>query len=271
MGISVGSVGGGNPKLSSGSTQWEQAPKLFTRRSGIVMEIWGPTGTGRTSLALTSPGPIAFIYFHEKIDGIVQKFANEKEIRMFKAGGVFRGEPDDIQKAAWIAMQEYEAAYYDAFSFARTVIVDTHNEAWMLERLAEFGAQKPEKGQVKNNYGPVNNRWMSMLNMARSQSESSRATNVIFVGQAEDEWKPNAKGFDSKTGRIIRVATSASNQVLLKSDVSVRTDKANGDFISTIFKGWWNADSEDQYLVNGASTYPMLMGLITETDPREWE
>jgi hypothetical protein len=232
------------------------------------MEIWG---TGRTSLALTAPGPIAFIYFHEKIDGIVQKYANEKDIRMFKAGGVFRGESKDIQEAAWTAMEAFESAYYDSFSFARTVIVDTHNEAWLLERLAEFGAPKPSKGQVKNNYGAVNNRWMSMLNMARSRAESKDMTNVIFIGQAEDEWKPNAQGFDSKTGRIVRMASSASNQVLLKSDVSIKTDKKDGNFISTVMKGYWNADSEDSYLMNGSSTYSMLMGLITETDPKEWE
>lgn len=268
MGISVS---GSTKTYGSSSTQWEQAPKLFTRRSGIVMEIWGPTGTGRTSLALTAPGPIAYIYFHEKIDGIVQKFANEKDIRMFKAGGVFRGDSDEIEKAAWASMQEFEAAYYDSFSFARTTIVDTHNEAWLLERLAEFGAPKPSKGQVKNNYGPVNNRWMSMLNMARSKAESKDMTNVIFIGQAEEEWKPNALGFDSKTGRIVRMSSSASNQVLLKSDVSIRTDKKDGNFTSTVLKGWWNADSEDSYLENSASTYSMLMGLITETDPREWE
>jgi hypothetical protein len=269
MGISVGGSfpKSHNGKAGEGSTQWESAPKIFTRRSGVVCEFWGPTGTGRTRLALTAPGPIAYIYFHEKVDGMVQQFSNEKEIRMFKAGGVFRGESDEIQRDAWQKMLEYEAAYYDSFSFARTTIVDTHNEAWMLERLAEFGAPKPSKGQVKNNYGSVNNRWMSMLNMARTQDK----TNVIFIGQAEDEWKPNAQGFDSKTGRIVRKSDSASNQVLLKSDVAAKTDKINGDFISTITKGWWNADSEDSYLKNQSSTFSMLMGLVTDTDPSEWE
>lgn len=265
MGISVSS--GGSRPAGSGSTRWEKAPTVFTRRSGVICEFWGVTGTGRTRLALTAPGPIAYIYFHEKIEGLVQEFASEKEIRMFKAGGVFRGESDDIQREAWEKVMEAEAAYYDSFSFARTTIVDTHPEFWYLERLAEFGAPKPSKGQVKNNYASVNNRWMSMLNMARTQEK----TNVIFIGQAEDEWRPNAQGFDSKTGRIVRMSNSASNQVLLKADVAVRTDKKDGNFISTIQKGWWNADSEDAELMNGASTFSMIMGLVTETDPKEWE
>lgn len=248
------------------STLWQQAPTEFTRRSGVVTEIWGPTGSGRTSLALSAPGPIAYIYFHEKIDGVVQKFSNGKDIRMFKAGGVFRGEPEEIREGAWSAMKEYESAYYDAFGWARTIVLDTHNEAWYLERLAEFGAPKPEKGRVDKNYGPVNNRWMSLINMARAQE----MTNVIFIGQAEEEWKDGAGGFGYKTGRLVRVSTTASNQILLKSDISVRTDKKDGEFISTIIKGWWNADSEDEKLKGSLSTYNMVLGLVTDTDPDEW-
>lgn len=249
------------------SVEWKSAPTEFTRRSGVFMEIWGPTGTGRTSLSLSAPDPIAYIYFHEKIDGVVQRYAKKKDIRMFKAGGVFRGDSDDIQKAAWRAMEEYEAAYYNAFSFARTVVLDTHPEAWLLERLAEFGAPKPDKGQVKNNYGAVNNRWMSMLNQARAQEK----TNVIFIGQTEDEWKENAKGFSSKTGKVVRVSTTAANQVLLKSDISVRTDKADGVFTSKIYKGWFNAESEDEELEGTMSTWPMIMATVTDTSPSEWK
>lgn len=251
---------------NSGSVSWQTAPLEFTRRSGVMLEIWGPTGSGRTSLALSAPDPIAYIYFHEKVDGIVQKFSNNKDIRMFKAGGVFRGESDEIRSKAWAAMQEFESAYYDSFSWARTTIVDTHNEAWYLERLAEFGAPKPDKGRIDRNYGPVNNRWMSMINMARTQER----TNVIFVGQTEDEWKEGERGNSFKTGRVVRVATSASNQVLLKSDISVRTDKRDGKFISKIHKGWWNAESEDEELENEFSTFGMVLATVTETSPDEW-
>lgn len=92
-----------SPGSDSSSIQWEQAPTLFTKRSGVIMEIWGPTMTGRTTLALTAPGPIALISFHEKIDGVVQaaKGAGKesRDIRIFKAGKIFRGTPQQIQSA----------------------------------------------------------------------------------------------------------------------------------------------------------------------------
>lgn len=267
---------------NNSSIQWEQAPTLFTKRSGVIMEIWGPTMTGRTTLALTAPGPIALISFHEKIDGVVQaaKSAGKglRDIRIFKAGKIFRGTPQQIQSDAWEAMCAYEAAYYDAFNWARTVIVDTHPEAWYLERLAEFGADRPVKnpetgkvGRIEQNWAGINNRWMSMLNKARSQDgDDFSQTNVIFIGQVEDEWKDGEGGIGKKTGRLVRTSTKASDQVLLKSDISVRTDKHRGDFISTIYKGWWNASSEDMELRNEMSNFGMIMGLVTETDPDEW-
>lgn len=266
---------GNGKSSSSGSTEslsgsspviWQDASLEFTKRSGVVVEIFGPTGTGRTTLALTAPGPIAYIYFHEKMDGILEKFASRKKIRWVKAGGVFRGTEEEIQSTAWKSMKEFESAYYDSFSWARTTIVDTHNEAWELERLAEFGAPKPSGGRVDSNYAAVNNRWRSMLNMARSQDK----TNVILIGQVEDEWKPGPGGFDRKTGREVRVSTSASRQVLLKSDVAVVTGKKKGEFTSTIYKGWWNAESEDFVLKNEMSTFSQILAVVTETDASEW-
>jgi hypothetical protein len=257
--------------VSNTSVQWEQAPTIFTKRSGVIMEIWGPTMTGRTTLALTAPGPIALISFHEKIDGIVQAQADKKDIRIFKAGRIFRGTPQQIQSEAWEAMSAYEGAYYQAFEWAKTIIVDTHPEAWYLERLAEFGAEKPATGRIDRNWAGINNRWMSMLNKARSQDGNDHSqTNVIFIGQVEDEWKDGEGGIGKKTGRLIRTSTKASDQVLLKSDISVRTDKSRGNFTSTIYKGWWNASSEDMVLENEMSNFGMIMGLVTETDPDEW-
>lgn len=260
---------------SHSSIQWEQAPTVFTKRSGVIMEIWGPSGSGRTTLALTAPGPIAHIWFHEKVDGVIQaaKGAGKesRDIRMFRAGGIFRGTPQQIQSDAWEAMCAYEAAYYDAFNWAKTIIIDTHPEAWYLERLAEFGADRPATGRIDRNWAGINNRWMSMLNKARSQEGDDHSqTNVIFIGQVEDEWKDGEGGIGKKTGRLVRVSTKASDQVLLKSDISVRTDKSRGDFISTIYKGWWNASSEDMELRNEMSNFGMIMGLVTETDPDEW-
>lgn len=250
---------------------WEDAPTEFAPRA-TVAEIYGPSGSGRTTLALTAAAPIAYLGFHEKIDGIVQPYAQAKPIKVYKAGGVFTGTPDEIMREAWDRMEDFEGHYYDAIDSGRfrTVIVDTHVEAWALERLAEFGAAKPEKGRVDVNYAAINARWLSMLNKARTQSETS----VILIGQVEDEWKNDAKGFGSKTGRQVKVASSAGRQVFLKSDVSFRTqvDEGGQGFSVRIEKAWGNNGLlYSEIPVDQESGFPMLMSLITGTEQSEWE
>lgn len=265
QGPSTGSIS--RPSSSLSTIQWEDAPTEFTRRSGVIVEVWGETATGRTHFALTAPGPIAYLYFHEKVEGVIQKFAKEKEIKCIKLGGSFRGTEEEIKRAAWEQVEKFETYHHDAFKWARTVIWDTHNEAWLLERLGEFGDFKPAKGRVDRNYGGINARWNSLLNKARSGAEN---VNFILVGQAEDEWKSDG-GFDKKTGRKLRVSTTASNQVYLKSDISIKTHKENGIFSCTIHKGWFNADVEDVIkLENEEVNFCSVLGLVTETDPEEW-
>jgi len=250
---------------------WEDAPTEFTPRA-CVAEIYGPSNSGRTTLALTAPGPIAYIGFHEKVAGIIEPYARAKSIKTYKAGGVFIGDPDEIMKAAWERMEEFEAYFFAAFESGkfRTVIVDTHVEAWALERLAEFGAPKPDKGRVDTNWGPINARWLSLLNMARTQTE----TNAIFIGQVEDEWKNDAKGFGQKTGRQVKIASSAGRQVYLKSDVVFRTmvDEGGQGFSARVEKPWGNIEMMNaEITVDKDSGFPMLMSLITGTDQAEWE
>lgn len=261
--------------MSSPSSLWQPAPTTFDIRGGVLIEVWGPTGTGRTTLALSAPPPIAYIYFHEKVRGIIEPFARVKEIRTYLAGGVFIGEPEEVKSEAEVRMKEFEAVYYDAYKWARSIIIDTHNEAWMLERLGEFGAPKPTKGRIDRNWAPINNRWMSMLNTVRTQTK----TNVVFIGQTEDEWKDSADGFGKKTGKLIRVSTKASDQVLLKADLSIRTDKravkVGGEnkleFVSTIWKGWGKADEYEGMELDGdLNTLPQILALITETEAEEW-
>src|SRR5688572_18559459 len=54
------------------SELWDEVSDEVERRS-VMWVIYGPTGTGRTRLGLTAPGPIALAHTAEKIDGIVQQ------------------------------------------------------------------------------------------------------------------------------------------------------------------------------------------------------
>lgn len=256
--------------VRTGTAEWEDAPEEFTRRS-TIMTVYGDTGSGRTTLALTAPGPIALIHAAEKIDGIVQKFSRDKKIRVHNFGAVFRGgDESEIAAQAMEVWRKFESAYYDAYGWARTIVIDTHTELWELIRIAYFGDLKPSTGRVDANYGPVNARWRSLLKHYRQQE----GTNLILLGQTKDEYKSKktATGKDGMGERTGNTIHAGQKEVLIGSDVVVRTriNVKEGEFSSVIEKPWMNGPMLGFECDAEMSNFPVIMGLITDTDAEEW-
>jgi hypothetical protein len=278
--------------MASRKVVWQDAETEFTSRSS-VNEVFGPSGTGRTWLALSAPPPIYYVQFLEKFDGVVQRFQEQykeqygqyKEIKTVNCGKSYHGDPSDIQAEAWENLEFFEAVYQDAYfgGKARSVVIDTWPEAWLLYRLGHFGAEKPIKGEAgikklntQQNWGPVNMQWHSLLNAAREASTDHGIT-TIFVGQVEDEWKESSDGFGKRTGRQIRLSSSAGDKLFLKCDVSIQTskrelDSGGSEFISTVYKGWFRADEvEGMTFMREKNKLSRILGEITETPWKEWD
>lgn len=251
-----------------GAVLWDDAETEFTRRCSLV-EIYGDTDTGKTTLALTAPGPIAFLHASEKIDGVIQPFAREKKIRKHDFTGAFSGTPEDISESAMRVWRELVAAWMDAWGWARTIVLDTHTEAWELIRVAYFGGYKPERGRPDANYGPVNAEWRSLFKRFRTQSRA----NLIVIGQTKDEYKTGVKAgtgeskLAERTGKTVR---AGQREVPYFADVVLRTSRSDGDFVATIEKGWFNASMEGVPFVNEEANFGNILSVLTETDEGEW-
>jgi hypothetical protein len=230
-------------------------------------------------LALTAPGPIAFAHCAEKIQGVVQAAAREREVKMFNFGGVFEGDAQSIANTAspiWLKLESLikDAMTGDKFTSA---VVDTDTEAWELCRLAFFGELNP-KGRTDSNYGPVNARWRTVFKNAQRSAYNDNALlgvhtrpNLIVIGQAKDEYtKTQANKQGERTGRLLQ---AGQKEMAYNADVVIETsrDASNGDFIATIRKGWWNAAAVEGYeFRNEDITFAKIMALITETSEDEW-
>lgn len=282
---------------------WSDAPTEITRRAAVV-EVYGDTGTGRSTFALSSPGPIAYLFAAEKTEGVVQRtqlrlMQQGHKLRLHNFGAVFTGtDGDEIKIQASPVWDKLLKAYYDALGWARTIVLDTHTDAWELIRVASFGGIKPDGGRIDANYGPVNAVWRSMFKAARLQDRA----NFITIGQTKDEWitkeqaaaaaaaTPGAGagkvmfkgskqrgsggsdgGIGQRTGRTVR---AGQREIGVLSDVVVRTGKEMGDrgpeFSALIEKAWYNAEYEGAVLTGKMVSFPYLMSLITETDEAEW-
>ena len=242
-------------------TKWKQAPTEITRRNVFTL-VFGDTGTGRTTYALTAPGPIALLHSSEKLEGIVQAQASNKDIKMFDFGGSFTGDPQEISDQAVLVWEAFKEAYYDAFNWAKTIVIDTDTELWELIRLARFGGLKPSGGRVDANYGPVNAEWSALWKHSRSKN-----VNVISIGQTKPEYVGKS-GMGQATGRMIR---AGQKSMPFFADVIVLTGKNDdGEFTSEIKKAWYNAACEGVEFTDDMCDFATVMSTITDTDMSEW-
>lgn len=262
-----------SPRATSESGEdllWEDAPADVTRRH-VHMDILGPTGSGRTRLALTAPGPVGLAHTAEKIDGVVQKFKKEgKDIRLLNFGGTFSGVTEqEIANAATPVWNKMVRGWRQAMDeWAKTVIMDTASEGWEMIRLARFGELKP-KGRIDNLYGPVNAEWRDLFKRARNESNTC---NVITIHQTKDEYIDkivNGKQVSNRTGRSIR---SGMKEMGYMPDVTIETSRTSGGgFKCVIIKAWYNATVEGTEFEDEDCRFSFIMSLITETDESEWE
>lgn len=259
------------PQFALASDGWEDVPDEVERRSYTCL-IYGDTGTGRTRLALTAPGPIALAHTAEKIDGPAQEAKRRGTIiRAHNFGTAATGTNQQISdqiKPIWDRMVHNWNSAVD--TWARTAILDTDTEAWELCRLAYFGELNP-RGRIDNLYGPVNQRWRSIL----KRNKLAWRCNVIVISQTKDEWKDvvkNGAKVSERTGRTLRVG---QREVPIMADVILRTDRYTDPsrgmvFTATIEKGWFNRDAEGISFENEDCSLPHIMEIITGFDRSEW-
>ena len=243
----------GKPKV-----EWTEVGTEIDRRT-VFMQVYGLTNTGRTSLALTAPGPIALIHASEKLEGVAQAAVRAgKKVRQISFGRALRGSHDDIIKQATVKVDAMSAAWYDALGWARTIILDTHTEAWEMMRMAEFGTTTP-KGVVKALYGPLNSKWRSLFKAFRDQDRC----HIVAIGQAKEKYVN-----DKPTGKYEQ---AGQREMRFLADVILRTGRGkDGSFTAKVEKGWWNAHSEGLELENEDIRFSYLMSLITDTEEEEW-
>lgn len=249
---------------AAGKVAWEAAPTEFTQRT-VFMQIDGETGSGRSTLAFSAPGPIALIHTMEKIPGIVEKFAREKEIKIIKLGmgNKIGGTRTDLAKNCIERIAIAKDAIWDASTWAKTIMIDTHTDLWEILRLARFGTLTPQ-GLVSTLYGPVNAEWNAIFDPFKDDPPC----NLIAIGKVGEQYRN-----DKPTGVL---EAKGQKDFIYKADVRIRTLKAakkgeSPTFKARIDKGWMNAQYEGMEFEGEEATFANIMAMITEVDASEWE
>lgn len=176
---------------------WHQFEDMLdTIDRHLSIELIGPEQSGKTYIALTAPGPIAYFDMDDNDRPVVRKIREKWPDKVIKKmsfeipKGLVVNEK--LQKMA-IAERN---RYLDAWTWAcesdkvKTLVMDTGTDAWELWRYAEFGAESSRA----RNYGGLNSQFAAMLRMPRRHGK-----NLAVINRTKDQWKD-----DKPTGAIIR-------------------------------------------------------------------
>lgn len=249
---------------------WKDVPVTLTRRC-VCMGIWGGTDTGRSTLALTAPGPIAYFSAQEKTEGLIQDRKRTTEVYEHIFNTVFRGTPDEIASQASESFAGIERAMLDAWRWARSIIFDTSTDGWVLCQLSEFGtmdrAERDDKANKKGQlaFTGLNLKWESMLKQFRVEADLYNRTNLIWIAKT-------APVYDGPkdTGRLKRAGQKNDSYM---ADVVLRTrvEQTTNRFTATIEKPWYGGHARGMVVDGDDLNFASIMAMITSTDRGEWE
>lgn len=285
--MALGSKQAPNTSSSSGrNSLWEEVSSVWTPRA-VALTIYGDSDTGRSTLALTAPGPIAYLHGHEKVDEILERKRRDTLVRAHKFGGNLRGTPEETQKRAQEEVKRFESALSDAYTWARTIIIDTESRLWELYQLARLGSMVRAERDGKDNkkgqliYQEINAAWGSMIQEYKDRLESPKQhdpvtrapiyTNLILICKTKDEYKKDAQtGRTESTGKSV---IAAQKNTWFFSDMVIRTQRKRDRFTGVIEKPWWNPEYRDYELEgkDGELDFTYIMSTVTETDTSYWE
>lgn len=233
---------------------WQEMPDRQRKPDrGIMININGREGTGKTSLALTLAriGEVGYIDTDQSIDR-AQRPSMQKG-RKFKARVIpirYRAgiNPETIKATCLPAWKLAKRSSHEAAAdWAKGgVIADTGTELWEILRLGMFGTLTPQ-GRTDRLYGPLNSefrQWVRTINRHYMK-------HLIIVNQVKEVYKENKKGESVRSGVYERAGFRELDYL---ADVSIYTEKVKGVYTATI--------QMNKLAPNG----PALEGTVLEDD-----
>ncbi len=248
-----------------GFTRASDLPKL---RKRMVMAASAGEKEGKTTLALSAPGPIALFNLDIGLEGVIDRWVEEKQIVV--ADFNYK---DATNASEWVTTWErmkklWMAALKDPD--VRTLVMDTETEMWELIRLARFGKLTQV---MPHHYGPVNTEYNDLIRKIYDTDK-----NLILIRKLKDEYVN-----DKRTGRM-EVSGFKNVPYLVQVDVVLwkhrDTDHPNlmgmkgggGTFGMTVRECRQNRGVEGTSFEEPNSDFSTLaMEVFPETGPEDWE
>jgi len=187
------------------SVEWGDFEEPPVPTNFIRLSIEGPEKQGKTTTALSAPGPIAYIDLDFRGNRAIEAARSEGKVIKYLPIATPRNVGDlDAKTAAAQFRDIWNSKFVKNFKLAcelatqgliRTTIIDTVTDLWELELLSIFG--RTDKVQPRDRSVP-NNEFSNIIRHARKYP-----MNLILISKVKEEWVN-----DKPTGRLKRAGYS---------------------------------------------------------------
>lgn len=205
-------------------------------RDTVFKTISGPTSSGRTTYAFTAPDPI--LCFHSEI-GKIEEPVNRareqgKEVSLvdFSFTAVPGLSEKELSKTARDQFDEFASLLIALSPNYRSVLLDTHSDAYDLLRYARFGRLTNVK---PTDYGPLNAEWFLLFKTLKHTCDC----NFVAIGKQKEQYRGN-----QASGKMVPAGHKEMGESGYLTDVVLesyrRKDKKTGEvtYGVRVEKGW---------------------------------
>lgn len=234
----------------------------------IIANSVGEVGTGKTHFWLGAPGPIVIQTLDMGLEGVVEPFADTKDIYIAHYDiGQTIGE-SFTHALAVIARDKFVADFEDAIRVARTIVWDRETDVFNLFQYADFGTDDAYGAAPPKDWDKMKGKIRRMIAMAKASD-----VNFGLIQGMKNEWVPQV---NKKTGA--KAAGQSGNRIpagMEDIDALVHTNLQHGrvgkDFSITVGKsrGPGGFDIQDQTLTN-LSFVELAQLMFPDSDESNW-
>src|SRR6266496_6831322 len=183
-----------------GSFQVANAPPTYR----MILALDGMEKAGKSHVALTAPGPIAYQDLDIGTEGVIEKFQSEKVVHRARYQIEVNKDEDPaaVSKKVTPILTQYLTDYREVMLPAlakgtiRTGVIDTGSDLWKMFRLARLGKLTQV---LPHHYVGVNNEFETLI-----KAVYHTPGNLIILHKLQAEWKNDALGKANKTGLFER-------------------------------------------------------------------
>ena len=142
----------------------------------------GEVGSGKSSFWLGAPGPIVVQTLDQGLEGVVEKYAGDKEIYIAEYDLGQSGETFS-HKMAVEAADKFEDDFAHAMQHARTIIWDRESDMFPLFTYAESGTKDAFGAVAAKDWDLIKGRIRRMIAMAKAGD-----VNLGIIQGMKNEW-----------------------------------------------------------------------------------